>query len=206
MITNPVIRLISGIIYVIFFIYTLLNSNPIILYVFVSLLLIGSIYELMKMTYKYQYYIKIIMIIYITTSFVLFLKIHQAENGKILTLFLMTQIWASDVGGYIIGSIFGKNKFLNISPTKSYEGIVGSFIFCLSAIFLFQNQNLAINLLLSSIIITTSSILGDLIISKIKRIHNHSDSGFFLPGHGGFLDRLDSFFLATPIFYFVICK
>ena len=130
------------------------------------------------------------------------------ENGIILSSILLMLIWASDVGGYIFGVFFGKHKIFNISPNKTLEGVLGSMLFCVSVI-LILNHILSINFTLkvipTAIIICIASILGDLIISKIKRLNNKKESGFFLPGHGGFLDRLDSLYLATIIYYFVIC-
>jgi len=120
----------------------------------------------------------------------------------------MLQVWATDIGGYVIGTKFGQHKLTKISNKKTWEGVIGSISFCLGTSIILRKIIIlytpSIHFLILSIIICISSIIGDLIISKIKRINNIKDSGVFLPGHGGFLDRLDSLFFATPIYYFII--
>ena len=107
-----------------------------------------------------------------------------------------------DSSCYLFGKVFGKNKILNkISPNKTYEGLFGgiiftnlfSFIFYLNfdiyKIFINSNVFFFIN------IIILFSFLGDLIQSYFKRLNNLKDSSNFIPGHGGFFDRFDSFLL-----------
>ena len=103
---------------------------------------------------------------------------------------------------YLFGKIFGKNKILNkISPNKTYEGLFGGIIFTnlVSLIFYlnFDIYKISIN---SNVfffinIIILFSFFGDLIQSYFKRLNNIKDSSNFLPGHGGFFDRFDSFLL-----------
>jgi len=146
--------------------------------------------------------------IYIITSFFLLNQIKILENGDPLIIILLLQIWATDVGGYVIGKLLGKNKFSNISPQKTWEGVLGSYMFCMLAGCYFQSLitlHVKIKWSMLSVLIATSCIIGDLIISKIKRLNHKKNSGFFLPGHGGVLDRLDSLFFATLIYYLIIC-
>ena len=103
---------------------------------------------------------------------------------------------------YLFGKILGKHKILNkISPNKTYEGLFGGIIFTnlFSLIFYlnFDIYKISIN---SNVfffinIIILFSFLGDLIQSYFKRLNNIKDSSNFLPGHGGFFDRFDSFLL-----------
>lgn len=172
------------------------------------MLIIGclrEVYQLKNMSYRV---IKCLFIsIYILISFFILIKIKLLANGNLLIFILLCLIWSSDIGGYIIGS-FGKNYFSKISPKKTYEGLAGSVIFCIiTSIALkgLMSGLININFVEISLYVCASSILGDLIVSKVKRINNKKISGYFLPGHGGFLDRLDSLFLATPIYYFNIC-
>tara|TARA_B100000902_G_C27179776_1_gene848320 strand:+ start:174 stop:704 length:531 start_codon:yes stop_codon:yes gene_type:complete len=170
----------------------------------------GSIYELVKMnTHKKNNPITILTALYILLSFLTLIKIKNGLNGSLIILILISQTWSTDVGGYMIGNFFGQTPLTKISPKKTWEGLIGSIIFCLITGLLTKDlihQNLGSNWLFTSIIICLSSVIGDLIISKIKRINNKKDSGFFLAGHGGFLDRLDSLFLSSLIFYLFICK
>ena len=103
---------------------------------------------------------------------------------------------------YLFGKILGKNKILNkISPNKTYEGLFGGIIFTnlFSLIFYlnFDIYKISINsnMFFFINIIILFSFLGDLIQSYFKRLNNIKDSSNFLPGHGGFFDRFDSFLL-----------
>jgi len=169
--------------------------------------MIGCIYEMIKINAHFKNkFIIFLECIYIIISFILCINIRQYENGLVLIYILLLHVWSSDVGGYVIGSL-GKYQLTKISKKKTWEGILGSLFFCiLTGLFLKTkiNENIEINSFILSIIICLSSITGDLIISKIKRINNIQQSGVFLPGHGGFLDRLDSLLFATPIYYLMI--
>jgi len=207
--TNAIQRIYSSIIYTFLFIYVVLEQSNYPFLLFISTLLIGSLYEFIKIISKsYFHFIYIILILYIIAAFYILFQIKRHTNGEALILILLSQIWSSDVGGYIFGKTFGKNKLSNISPKKTWEGICGSFICALiigKVLEAFIASTIQIHWMIISISLTTSSILGDLIVSKIKRIHNQEHSGCFLPGHGGFLDRLDSLFLATIVYYLIIC-
>ena len=103
---------------------------------------------------------------------------------------------------YLFGKILGKHKILNIiSPNKTYEGLFGGIIFTnlISLIFYlnFDIYKISINsnVFFFTNIIILFSFLGDLIQSYFKRLNNIKDSSNFLPGHGGFFDRFDSFLL-----------
>ena len=110
-----------------------------------------------------------------------------------------------DVSAYFFGKIIGKNKInSNISPNKTYEGYFGSGVSTLITFILVANYFnfywtiLDIILLVFFII---ASFYGDFLMSMIKRVFNAKDTGILLPGHGGILDRLDSYFTTLPIFY-----
>ena len=202
---NMFLRLLSSLVYATLFVSVIITKNPIPFYIFIGALIIGSIHELITINKKTKYLILIGALTYVLISFILFIKIKNSNNGALLILILITQVWSADLGGYLIGKLFGKNKLTRISPNKTWEGIFGSLIFCLVIGFLFKKLNLIHNnWILASAAICCGSIFGDLIISKMKRVNNIKDSGYFLPGHGGFLDRLDSLFLATIIYYFII--
>ena len=134
---------------------------------------------------------------------------------KWLLLALFVLIWVNDTGAYCVGSLTAKRKNGNhkmaphISPKKSWEGLIGGFFFTfLASYILFRygwfdeiltNHN---GLLISGIFalfISTFGTMGDLMESLFKRSIGVKDSGKFLPGHGGVLDRFDSVLLASPI-------
>lgn len=120
----------------------------------------------------------------------------------ILTFFVVI---FTDIGAYYFGSKFGKNPLAPVvSPKKTIEGSIGG---TLTAILIGIITGLFINLpwyhsLIASIIISAAAQLGDLSESLIKRDAGVKDSGNTLPGHGGFMDRCDSFIFAAPIAYY----
>ena len=124
--------------------------------------------------------------------------------------FVLLIIWLADTGAYIAGKSFGSIKIAeNISPGKTLEGVIGAIvinvIFMLGVGLNFSEFNI-IGGIIFGFIVTLLSIYGDLFISWIKRSAGVKDTGNLIPGHGGFLDRVDSFLLALPfaavIYYF----
>lgn len=114
-------------------------------------------------------------------------------------------LWINDSGAYIIGSAFGKHKMCpNISPKKSWEGLIGGAVFgiimgIINAV-LFQALSMT-NWIVIAVLTVIFGTLGDLFQSKIKREIGVKDSGNILPGHGGFLDRLDSLLFVIPAIF-----
>ena len=205
---QTIYRIFFGTIYALMWIYLIIEDNNILFLIFIYTLAAGSLYELVKMKPKTCCYFKTGLIIYVIISFCLLITIYNFDNGKPLLLILCFQVWSNDVGGYIIGKILGGNKFYHISPKKTWEGVIGSFIACLTTGKFFQsfiNLHIEVHWISLCLAISIACISGDLVISKFKRISSQKDSGSFLPGHGGFLDRLDSLFLATLVYYLIIC-
>jgi phosphatidate cytidylyltransferase len=125
-----------------------------------------------------------------------------------LLIFLFILIWSFDSGAYLFGVAFGKHRlFERISPKKSWEGFFGGWflavIFALALQRILPKYDLSFMILLASIV-TISSTFGDLVESMIKRNLGIKDSGKFLPGHGGLLDRFDSVLFASPFVYLLI--
>ena len=206
--THIIHRICSGFVYACLFVYVIIQDTNNLFSIFTIFLLMGSLYELSRMISKLNFFLKTVLIIYIITAVFLLNTIRVLENGAPLIILLLSQIWASDVGGYIIGKVCGKNKFSNISPKKTWEGILGSFMFCMLIGYCTKEWiefYIKTYWFIVSVSIMISCIIGDLIISKLKRFNKKKHSGVFLPGHGGFLDRLDSLFFATFIYYLIIC-
>jgi len=117
---------------------------------------------------------------------------------------IIFSIWINDTMAYIVGSFIGKTPFSSISPKKTWEGTIGGAILCILVIgllgyFLPVAQSVApIHWFAIAAICAVFGTLGDLLESKLKRSAGVKDSGSFMPGHGGFLDRFDSLLLATP--------
>jgi phosphatidate cytidylyltransferase len=122
----------------------------------------------------------------------------------LLSLFLI--LWTADSGAYFVGSKMGKRKLApRVSPGKSIEGLLGGiFSVVLLSIILLMTDLLPFQSFLFVFVSAMTgiiSVFGDLFESIIKREASAKDSSNLLPGHGGFLDRLDSLFAAAPIYY-----
>ena len=127
---------------------------------------------------------------------------------RIWIIALLVFIWANDTGAYIIGVRFGQHRLWErISPKKSWEGFFGGLAFTIIAAFIFAHfcpQVAIYHWIALSIGVVIFSTYGDLIESLIKRSVEVKDSGRSLPGHGGFLDRFDSFLLAVYAMLFYV--
>tara|TARA_B100000787_G_scaffold52739_1_gene38096 strand:+ start:255 stop:917 length:663 start_codon:yes stop_codon:yes gene_type:complete len=123
-------------------------------------------------------------------------------NLKIYLLYSILVAVLSDIGGLVVGKILKGKKLTKISPNKTISGSVGSFIFSLFLIPLFNSELTNYSFLILTIItmlISLVSQLGDLFISFLKRKAKVKDTSDILPGHGGFLDRVDGIIFAIPI-------
>ena len=121
---------------------------------------------------------------------------------KIIILYSVFVSIASDIGGLTFGKIFKGKKLTKISPKKTISGSFGSFIFSILLIPFFNNYFLDKSFLIIfiiTLIISFSSQIGDLFISYLKRKAKVKDTSDLLPGHGGFLDRIDGILFSIPV-------
>lgn len=127
---------------------------------------------------------------------------YEYIESAILPLSIFIFIWINDTFAYLFGVSFGKHRlFERISPKKSWEGFFGGAfmaiaVACICAVYL--HQLTIIQWIGYAITIVVAGTYGDLFESLLKRTVGIKDSGNFLPGHGGILDRLDSALLAIP--------
>lgn len=130
------------------------------------------------------------------------------ELNQYYLLCLFISIWVNDTGAYLVGMgtshLPGGNHkmFVRVSPKKSWEGLIGGIVFNLAAGYVFYRVGWIDRLWLAMafvLIVSMSGTLGDLMESLLKRSVGVKDSGRFMPGHGGVLDRFDSMLLATPV-------
>ncbi len=129
-----------------------------------------------------------------------------------LLVFLL--IWINDTGAYLIGCTFGKHKlYPKVSPKKSVEGLLGGFVltlalsFCIPLLLPSLEKMTLISAPIFGLIVAAMGTLGDLFESALKRKAGVKDSGTIIPGHGGVLDRLDSYLFALPmaaLFYYLL--
>ena len=158
----------------------------------------------------FRFFYKTLSLFYLSGLVYLILIIEsQYSNLKIYLLYSILVAIMSDTGGLVFGKIFKGKKLTKISPNKTISGSIGSFIFSILLIPFFYNdqidQNLP-NILLITVIISLTSQFGDLFISLLKRKANVKDTSDLLPGHGGFLDRIDGIIFAIPlgIYMFIV--
>jgi len=122
------------------------------------------------------------------------------ERGWIIVL--VFGVWAYDTGAYLIGRRFGRTKFLtHISPSKTYAGLIGGLVAStvVVALMLYGLGQDPIQGLILGPLLALAAQAGDLAESMLKRAAGAKDSSSLIPGHGGILDRTDSFLFAAPV-------
>lgn len=152
-------------------------------------------------------------LVYISMSWGLLMNLYNYfegdinEKGWLLPMLIIATIWINDTMAYLVGSFIGRTPFSPISPKKTWEGTVGGAILAVAAATIAGVYWLELPLLQLLLITITSAVmgtLGDLLESKLKRMAGVKDSGSFMPGHGGFLDRFDSLLLAVPYVWLIL--
>jgi phosphatidate cytidylyltransferase len=126
------------------------------------------------------------------------------NNFSLEVLFLFILIWSSDTFAYLTGKFFGKHKMApKISPKKTWEGYAGGVILTLVLSYFIEKyqHDLRGNWMVVGFLVASFAPLGDLVESQLKRSFGVKDSGNIIPGHGGVLDRLDSFLICVPVVY-----
>ncbi|MFO8087339.1 MAG: phosphatidate cytidylyltransferase [Bacteroidales bacterium] len=140
--------------------------------------------------------------------FLLFHPLSDYHFSNYLFLALLIIVWVNDTFAYLSGMVMGKHKiFPQVSPKKTWEGTIGGFIFALGAgiVFAVFFDDLSIAAwLIYAAIVSIGAVGGDYLESWLKRRAQVKDSGNFLPGHGGALDRLDSVLISAPLAWFYV--
>lgn len=137
-------------------------------------------------------------------SFALGLPKSGSSCFSLEVFFLFILIWCSDTFAYLAGRLFGKHKMApKISPKKTWEGYAGGVVLTLIVSFFVEkyNPDLRGNWIAVGLLVSLFAPLGDLVESQLKRSFGAKDSGKLIPGHGGVLDRLDSFIICAPVVY-----
>ena len=139
-------------------------------------------------------------------DYLLFSHSELSDLNRYYYLFLISIVSLTDISGYFVGKTIGKNSLCSsISPKKTVEGFVGSLIIPLIIAFVLFNFIFSIPIFISDVLFMLLCCIfctvGDLSVSVYKRFHDVKDSGNILPGHGGILDRLDSYLPTISILH-----
>jgi phosphatidate cytidylyltransferase len=138
------------------------------------------------------------------------IALREQAQGQWVVLYLLLLVWGADIGAYFAGHRYGRHKLApRISPGKTWEGVAGGLLVVLllsvgvgSLVWHFSPRDL-VTLVVLSLSAALVSVLGDLFESRAKRGAGVKDSGTFIPGHGGVLDRIDAYTAAAPLFVLV---
>jgi phosphatidate cytidylyltransferase len=179
---------------------------------------------LLNKQYSYKHFLRSLLgVVYISLSLALLINLRSGWiwgfanegnsldailalfSGQISVILLIVTIWINDTMAYIVGSFIGKTPLTAWSPKKTWEGTIGGILLSIIVIciFFYFMASITIDLIILVLIAAVSGTIGDLIESKIKRVAGVKDSGSFMPGHGGFLDRFDSIIIAAPCIWLV---
>jgi len=138
-------------------------------------------------------------------SYLIFIRSLTVHGGYLF--FLIITIWANDIVAYLAGRYFGRHKLApQISPNKTWEGAVAGFITCVLAAEIFSGIAMinGTHAIILGVLIGIVAQFSDLVESLIKRDAGVKDASNILPGHGGVLDRMDSFILTAPLMYYYV--
>ena len=179
---------------------------------FLSLIFLVTSLEWFKMT-KNKDLFRILGLFFLFFSFFSTVYLRQ-YIGLNFFLFLIIVCIFTDTGGYIFGKVLKGPRLTKISPKKTYSGVFGSFLISLLSGLIYikylgQKSKILLEtdlifIILLILFISLVSQIGDLIISYFKRKAKLKDTGKIIPGHGGFLDRIDGIIFVMPVTYLCV--
>jgi len=144
--------------------------------------------------------------IFLSLSFYTIYRL-RIDNDYLFILLITTICVMTDIGGYVFGKKFKGPKLTKFSPNKTFAGMIGGYLLSITSAIIFNNfyfiNEIQINYFIFVILISTSSQLGDIIVSYFKRLSKIKDTGKIIPGHGGLLDRVDGMIFAFPFSYLI---
>ena len=168
-----------------------------------------SVIDFTKMIKKIFYNLKIKQLIfnlffitYIFSFCSVFFIFSSFLHLKLILFLLIIICITSDIGGFVFGKIFKGPKLTKISPNKTISGAIGSMVFSsLSAaiFFYYATKNINVEIFIIGLATSAACQTGDLFFSLLKRKSFLKDTGNYLPGHGGLLDRIDGILLGVPV-------
>jgi len=173
-------------IYILLYQKLIFNSLIVIIFLF-------CLYEWVKI-FKKKNIIFFLGLLILFIFLISFIRIYNLEDNNLKFLWLILIAWLTDIGGYIFGKLFGGPKLIKISPNKTWSGVVGSIILSQFSVLIFLidvNYQFNTYIVFSQLFLSIIGQFGDILMSYIKRTNKRKDTSNFIPGHGGFLDRVD---------------
>ena len=197
---NFSLRLVSALILAPLFLYLVFVNNIFFIILLLSILL-GSLYEFkfLFISNKIHFFFMILLVTVFVFSF------HNlrasSEMDFYYLLWIITNVWLSDMGGFFVGKFFKGPKLSKWSPNKTLSGFAGSLIFSQCSFYIIflsiKNVNFSFKFFIIQVLICLTSIFGDLFFSYVKRKNNIKDYSNIIPGHGGLMDRIDGLIFAV---------
>ena len=192
-------RILSAIILVPLALYFIIQGSFMLMF-FTTICFLVACYEWHVMTKKKSY--KIYGFPFLFCSFFTFYELDLP-----IVFFVILICVSTDIGGYVFGKIFKGPKLTKISPNKTYAGMIGGYFLSLISLTIITSlidyTPIPIQFFFLTLLISTVSQIGDIIISYFKRLSKIKDTGKIIPGHGGLLDRIDGMIFAFPIVYLI---
>ena len=200
-------RLITSFVLGVIFFFSILNE---VILIFVLIIIFIQLYfefyslinKILSKKQKFLLFLISFLILIYIFIFILCIAINflDKQNNNFFILMMSISVCiASDIGGYVFGKFFKGKKLTSISPKKTYSGLFGAYILSVMSSYLIFYNFFSLNYIITfSVIVSTVSQSGDLFVSYLKRKAKLKDTGEFLPGHGGLLDRLDGILFAIP--------
>ena len=191
---NFVLRFLSALILAPTFLYIIYINNYSLI-IFLSIIYILSVYELKFLLKNYKIYY-LVLILFIALALICLIKLRgDSDKDFFYLLWIITIVWMSDIGGYIVGKGIKGPKLSKFSPNKTISGFFGSIIFSQLSILIINKyydlMTLSLLVFMFQFFLCLISIFGDLFFSFIKRKNFIKDYSIIVPGHGGVLDRID---------------
>jgi phosphatidate cytidylyltransferase len=200
-------RIFSVLIFVPIFIYSMYQGGILLLllFIFILVMILSEFVNIFKLS-NFKIGVAIYIFISVYTLVICPFYYFSLDNNFLIFIYILLSLWIFDTFSYIGGNLFqGKKIFPRLSKGKTYSGSISGVIavFLLNLIFTYYFYNkLFLNLFILAFFICILSFIGDAIVSFIKRRSNIKDTGNLFIGHGGFLDRMDSFIFV--FFFFII--
>ena len=194
-------RILSSIILLPLTFYFLISGSFLLIFLIVLCLII-AFYEWNKMSKNKLY--NLYGFVFLLFSFYTF---YDLSIELILLIYVILICICTDIGGYIFGKIFKGPKLTKISPNKTYAGMIGGYLLSLICLSIFANYlyypGTYFQFFLITVLLSTVSQAGDIIVSYFKRQAGVKNTGMIIPGHGGLLDRIDGMIFAVPTLYLI---